>query len=420
MTVECEEFEYCKVKVHYTADPELVEEKRDEVVSTIKKSKVRLPGFRPGRASDLAIRVKLKKQINAMVKQELVGEAYDETLFETKMKPVFYPEIHESRLDGNNFECEMTFLKKPDFELQQYKGFSIPKPHVEMSASEMAEKMIDRLRWQHADPIPYGENDVVQPGDQVTLDVTASDPNDPDGDLSSLTKEGSLYTIGANPIPEIDQKMYGMKAGEEREFDILFDESEDLAEVVRGKRIKFRVKIHMGTKRTPLPLNDELAQKAGLKTYDELRQQAEQAASTQIENNIQQQITDQVMKRILDAHDFEIPTWHILMESQKFVADQNVVWDDLTDEQIDNINAQSKDKIKLSLILDAIRENEPDAVYSDQEMINKIQAQLESQGQNADQIMSSLARDGSLIGTIAALKDRSTVQWLVDQSEIVE
>ena len=48
--------------------PEIVEEKRDEVVSLLKKSKVKVPGFRPGKASDLAIRVKLKKRI--MLKQQ--------------------------------------------------------------------------------------------------------------------------------------------------------------------------------------------------------------------------------------------------------------------------------------------------------------------------------------------------------------
>lgn len=417
MTVECNEFEYCKVKVHYVADPELVEEKRDEAVANIKRAKIKLAGFRAGKASDLAIRTKLRKKINEMIKKELVAEAYEETLFETKMKPVFYPEIHDSRLDGNNFTCDMTFLKKPDFELQQYKGFEIPVPHIPISASEAAEKMIQELRVQHADPVPYGEDDVVADGDTVTLDVIASDP---DGEIDGLSRRGALYTMGQNTISEIDQKMYGMKAGEEKTFDIVFDESDTYAESVRGKRITFNVKVHMGTKKVPLPLDDNLATKVGLKTYSELQKEAQNTANSRIETNQKQQITNQVMMRILESHDFEVPAWNILMESQQFAAQQGVPWEELTDEQIDNINAQSKDKIKLTLILDSIRENEPDAVYSDQEMVDKIRAQLSEQGQNTDEIMSRMAKDGSLIGTIAAMKDTAVQQWLVEQSKLVE
>jgi trigger factor len=417
MTVQCEEFEYCKVKVRYVAPPELVAEKRDEAIANIKKNKVKIPGFRPGKATNAAICAKFGKQIGDMVKRELVSEAYEETLFETKMKPIFYPEIHDHLLDGNNFSCDMTFLKKPDFELKQYKGFSIPKPHVGHSAAEVAEKIIQNLRTQHSDPIPYDENDFVQPGDQVTLDVTASGV---DGVMESLTKLGALYTIGQNPIAEIDEKMYGMKAGEERDFDIIFADNEEYAPEVRGKRVKFHVKIHMGTKRTPLPLDDALAQKVGLKTYAELCQAAAQSANTQLEQYTQQQLVNQLTMRILSEHDFEVPSWHIVMESQRFAAGQNVAWDSLTNEQIDNLNAQSKDKIKLSLILDSIRENEPEATYSDQEMVNKIRAQLESQGQNAVEILSRLSKDGSLVGAVAALKDASTIQWLISKSEIVE
>lgn len=419
MTVECTEFEYCKVKVHYVADPDLVIEKRNEAILNIKKLKPKVPGFRAGKANATIIKQKFKKQISESVQRSLIAEAYDEVLFETKMKPIFYPEIHESRLDGNNFTCDLTFSKKPDFELKQYKGFTIPKPHISITANEMAEKMIQNLRVQHADPIPYGEDDVVQPGDQVTLDVTATDPNTA-SDLESLSLQGALYTIGQNPIVEIDQKMYGMKAGEEREFDIIFDDNDNYVEAIRGKRVKFNVKVHMGTKRTPLPLDDELAKIVGLETYVQLSQEAARAAQDKITSNQLQQVTDQLMMRILAEHEFDVPAWYVVMESQKIAASQNVAWEDLTDEQIDSVNAQSTNRIKLSLIFDSIRESEPDLIFSDQEMVNQIRAQLKAQGQNADEVLSSLAKDGTLIGTISAMKDRATVQWLIEQSKIVE
>lgn len=417
MTVECNEFEYCKVKVNYIAKSEVVKEKRGEVISYLRKAKVKVPGFRPGKASDLAIKIKCKKQLNDLLKKEMVGEAYDETLFETKMKPISYPEIHSLNLDGNNFSCEMTFLKKPEFELKQYKEFEIPKPHQHTSARELAEQIIQQLRIKHADPVPYGPDDIVEFGDQLTLDVIAKDAND---EMDSLSQKGAFYTVGQNPIKEIDQKICGMKAGEEREFDIIFDEDEKYPDNIRGKRIKFVVKVHMGTKRYPLSLDDKLAKKVGVDTYDKLRKQAESTASAQLEQNQKQQIADQIFKRLLEEHDFEVPMWYILMEGQKGVMQLGLNWDELTEEQIDGVNKQAKDKIKLSLIFDAIRDNEPDVSFSDQEMLERIHAQLVERGQDAGKIIAKFSKDGTLTGTIAALKDKATIQWLVDNCKIVE
>ena len=96
-----------------------------------------------------------------------------------------------------------------------------------------------------------------------------------------------------------------MKAGEEREFDIIFDDNEDYQEQVRGKRIKFNVKVHMGTKKVPLPLDDELAKKVGLETYEQLRNEAEGTASARIDANEKQQNLDSIKKEIGNTVDLQ-------------------------------------------------------------------------------------------------------------------
>ena len=331
MTVNCEEIEYCKVFVKYEAEPSLVEEKRDEVVSNIKRQGVKLPGFRKGKATELAIRTHFKQQINDLLKREMVSEAYDETLFETGMKPIFFPEVHEVRLDGNNFSCQMTFSKKPEFELGKYTGFDIPKPHVEKSVSELAEEYFQKLRFQHADIVPYEESDFLQPDDQVTIDIVATC----DGErIEEACSEGALYTVGTNPVPEIDHKMYGMKIGEEREFDIIFDDSDKYAENIRGKRVHFNVTLHMGTKRILPPLDDELAKKSNYDTYAALAKDVEAMAANNIEQHIKLKVQDQVLKHILDEHTFKVPSFYVTMESQRFAVEQNIAWDSLMNNHV--------------------------------------------------------------------------------------
>lgn len=444
MTVECKEIEYCKVKVHYIADADVITEKQEEVLDGLKKSKVKAPGVRAvpksknvrkkkgrkgrkkGRANrtfhntDLYER-SLKKRYSAQIKKsmerELISEAYDEVLFETKMKPIGYPEISNINFGDGAFECDLLFLKKPEFELQTYKGIKVPKPHEDESATERAEKMMQMLRERHGDVVPYGDDDVVVKGDNVTIDIKGFVG---DESIELLNRTGVLYTAGEHEINEFDENLYGMKPGEERSFDVVFEDVERFHEDVRGKTITFHVNLHMGTKTILCPLDDEFAIKMGYKTADEMRAEAEGSASAQLKNQYRQEVAQQVLKRLTDVHDFEVPAWLMVMESQNHVRELQLKWDDLTEEQIDSINKKSREKIKLSMILDSIRDEEPESSFSNEELILHLKKRFQEAGKNPEEELSRAAGDGRLIGLLASLRDETTTLWLVEQSEIIE
>jgi FKBP-type peptidyl-prolyl cis-trans isomerase (trigger factor) len=84
-----EEPEYCKVKFHYEADPEVVIGKIDEAVAECRKLQV--PGFRKGKAPDYAIKSRLRPQINQFVVREMATHAVDDIIIETNLKPIGQP-----------------------------------------------------------------------------------------------------------------------------------------------------------------------------------------------------------------------------------------------------------------------------------------------------------------------------------------
>lgn len=450
MTIQFEEVEYCKIKVSFVADPEMVAEKRDEALASLKKQNVKVPGFKQSESAktkkrkakkqktkpvkrrksnkkfdvkntpsyERALKEKFSSHLDDVVAQELVAEGYDEALYETKIKPIGYPKINNARLDGNTFSCDMLFLKKPDFGLNQYKGFEIPPPSIPTTADEIAARMLQELREQHGDVVPYGEGDFVQEGDSVTMDVDTTVDGEPQEDL---TQKGLFYTLNSMGNNELfDSHLFGMKAGENQKFDIRFDDKENLNPSLKNKTATFNVTLHMGTKKIPHALDDELAKKVGLKTFSDLHEQALGSASAQIQKQTQMLISNQVINRVLDRHEFEVPTWLFLMESQKFAADQGHKWDDLADEEKINLNEMSKKKVRLSLILDSIRDNEPEAIFSDEEIMNHLRNKLMLEGENANEVLSSMQKSGELFGTIASLKDEATVQWLVTQSIVID
>lgn len=405
MTLQYEEVEFCKLNIHYVAEPAKVTSKRKEAVAQFRK--VKISGFRPGRAPDYAIETTLKKQIEDWMKRELIAEAYDDILFETKIKPIGYPQVNKIELYDNDFWCDLTVLKKPTVELKQYKNFELPKPHQEYTIEEMVERMLQELREQNGEVSPYGENDFVQLGDKITLDVKITD-----GDTArpDLDKDGALYHVGDKMFPEFDDNISGMSAGEERIFNV------DLG----GKVGQATVKVHMGMRNIPAPLDDTLAQKVGFDSCDKLREVAKGIATGKLKEHETQELSQQIVRKLIELHEFEIPSWLISMEAQQLAMQSKLKWTDLQDDHKEMFLSQAKNNVKLALIMDEIKEHEPEAFFSDVELLNIVRQRVAGMGQDPEKFLVEAERDGRLLGLLAALRNEATLQWLVSQSKIVE
>jgi trigger factor len=399
MHVSTKEVEYCKVEIQYQGDVDAVREKTQEAIAHLRK--LQIPGFRAGKAPDYVIKAKCKDKIKQWVVREMAVRAYDDAVFETKMKTIGQPQYSDVKLDGNVFSCTMVVLKKPDFKLVQYKDFEIPRPHINRDADSEVERTIQDLRMRFGDIEPYKDGEFVESGDQVTMDYSTVVEGKEDNKA-----EGVLYSIGSNQLPGVDENLLGMLPGDEREFDV--------------GGTKFKVKIHMGAKRKPCPMNDELATKVGLANFGEVKQKLYVIANERITNQENHLIKQQIITRIVDGHDFAVPSWLLTAEAQHISMQNNIKWDELTDEQKEPILNKAKNQIKLSLILDSIREAEPESVLSDSEAINVIKQRVALNEQDPDKFIVESQKSGQLLGILAQLKDEFTFQWLVKASKIID
>ncbi len=410
MPLQVIETEYCKDNVHYIADPELVEEKIQEAIKQCKK--MTIPGYRPGKAPDEAIKIKMKPQIEKWVKQELQVEAYNKYIFDTKTKTIGFPQFNKSELHNSDYWCDFSILKKPKFELKKYKNFEIPKPHQTHTISEMVQHKLQELRQMYGEVVPYEDQDMVSLGDKITLDRSCI----LEGETSSVfDKEGELYTVTNS---EFSSHLLGMTVGESKEFKIALEQAQ--LEEIRGKTSIWKVTIHAGLKVIPAPLNDELAKKTGFENYESLHQALEGEARSQAAVNEIQEISQQIIKKILIEHDFEVPEWLSKMEAQYLAMNMKITWEQLTFEQKNMLLEQGKNNVKLSLILDAIREAEPEVVFSTQELLNSLRQRLVSNGQNPEKILVEAQKDGSLMGILEKLRTEITLQWLISQSKVID
>ena len=82
--------------------------------------------------------------------------------------------------------------------------------------------------------------------------------------------------------------------------------------------------------------------------------------------------------------------------------------------------SKAKERLRLTLIMDSIREVEPDTQFTNNEILDVVRARAAQQGQDPNAFIVEMQRTGKLFGVVAALQQEATLDWLVKNSKIIE
>lgn len=402
MEIKTEKLEDYKIKVNYIANTDVVKEKNKEALDQLRTLKEKVPGFRPGKANDLALRVRFKDRIEQWVKSEMVSQANDDIMFDTKIKPIGKPHFESVVLDGNTFKLEAVYNGRPDFELSEYKGLEIPNPHLEKSQEDLINEYLQILRTKHSDIKPYEDDDFVQDGDKVTLEYKLSNGKE---------EEGKLYEVGSNLFHGFDHGLLGMKAGESKTFDVIID----------NDKVSCDVTVHMGLKSVPCPLDETLAQRCGVQSIEEVVESIKTITENNLKSERDNKLAEQIKLKLLDLNKFEPPQWLVNQEAEFVARHRGLTFSSLDDEQKKDITSEASKNIRFTLILDEIKGLEPEVNLEEQQAINNVKNILMQQGvQNVEGYLNKAFNDGSLFGIVERMKNDYIVKWLIDNAKVVE
>jgi trigger factor len=415
MQIEVKEIESCKLSVQYTADAGEILNKRGDVITQFKKAPV--PGFRPGKASLDAIQVHYKTQIDESLKRALAEDAYHNTLFEKKLRPHGAPTFNSLMLANGKFTCEFELHTKPDFELVELKDLEVVKPHEEENSVELTEKMLQELRVRMGDAAPYSDTDFVQLGDNVILDYEGSLNGEV---VPHLCASGELLTVGKSNIPNFDDQILGMALNETREFDLHVPEG-GLASL-SGQTVHLKVTLAMGSKNTPCPLDDSLAEKMGKSNMEELRTFVQGTADATLQNKAKVKLFETIAHKLVDITSINVPNWMSLSEAKYLTHNAKLNWDILSDADKEQYLQMAEKNVKLSLILDKVRENNPEAQLTDQEIFEIIKRNLAKTQvqQPIDEVIQQMNKSGYLQILFSRIRDEHAMDFVSKLVKVVD
>ena len=299
----CEKLDKSKVALTIEADAAAFEAAINKAYLQ-QRSKISVPGFRPGKAP--------RKMIESMYGAEvfyeeavniLLPDAYEAAVKEQELKVVGYPEVELESCgkDGVVFKC--TVAVYPEVTLGQYKGLEAPKAEVKVMAADVnarLKEMADRNSR-----LVSVERE-IQKGDTADIDFEGFDNGVAfDGGKG----ENFDLEIGSGSfVPGFEDQLVGMKASEEKDIDITFPENyhEDLA----GKAVVFKVKVHEVKEKEVPAMDDEFAKdvsefdtlkdlKADLKK--KITEERQKDADRVFEENLMNQVADNITVDVPDV-----------------------------------------------------------------------------------------------------------------------
>ncbi len=282
-----------RVKLTIDVDAQTFEKGLDHAFDKIKDD-VEIKGFRKGKVTRKVY--EQNKGVESLYEEALnycLQETYTQAVMEHELQVVSQPKIDldvQNVKQGQDFTYEATVAVKPEIELGEYKNLEYDKPSNDVTDEEVAAE-IKKLQEQNAELI-VKEEGTLEEGDTAVFDFEGFIDGEP---FEGGKAENHELEIGSGQfIPGFEEKMVGLKPGDEKDVEVSFPEDYQ-AENLKGKDAVFKVKLHeIKVKEVP-ELNDDF-----VKDLDKENVETVEALKTDTRETLEQQKAEANKNKAVD------------------------------------------------------------------------------------------------------------------------
>jgi len=411
----------CKRSLDIEIPLEQVEQAKERVTNSIKQ-RVRLPGFRPGKAPVSLVQSRFEREIREEVLEVLLPQAFRERVSKDELKVVGTPNITDLHFEpGEAIRFKADFEVAPEFELPNYRG--LPVKYQEPTVTD--EEIDARLQAMREAKAEYVNQDPrpIENGDHVLVHLKSvsglAEPIDED----NLQMEVG----GADTLPVFTENLIGTQPDETKEFDVTYPEDYG-REQLAGKTVRFQLTPKTIRKKELPPLDDEFAKDLGgdYQTLDDLKEAVKKATFQEKQYEGQQQAKEELIDRLVESADFPIPEAYVerQMENQVRASlrelagkgiDPNTIkldWEKVKETQRD----RALRNVKASLLLEKISNQEGISATQD-EVDREVQRVARSEREPVAVTRARLEKEGVLERIADHIRTDKTIHHLFEQSQ---
>lgn len=411
--------EGCKHSLEITVPVAEVEQETQRVVAEIQK-KVKLPGFRPGKAPVGLVKQRFAGDIRQDVLEKLVPRFFRQKVEKDNLQVVGTPDITDVHFhSGEPLTFKAEFEVAPSIELKEYRGLVVNYTEPEVTDTDVDQRL-EEIRDQKAEyvneePRPLADGDYAV----VSLESLA-------GVAEKVSQDELMLKIGdESTLSAFTENLRGAAPEESREFDVTYPEDYE-RKTLAGRTVRFRATVK-AVRRKELPeLNDEFAKDLGdYQNLDELKNAVRTAILREREHKAQEDAKHQLLDKLVDMHDFPVPQAYIdrqvgiNVENQlRTLAAQGIDprsikldWQKVRESQKDRAGRD----VKASLLLDRIADRE--AIGATQEEVDReVQRVARQQREAVAMVRAKLQKEGALARIAGHIRTEKTLNFLFEHA----
>jgi trigger factor len=280
--------------------------------------RVRIKGFRPGKAPRGILKSYYGKSIEHEVSSQFVQDTFPEALRKVDLKPLTEADVEEINFaDDGAFTYAAVVDVCPPFELEGYKGLELHRPAIQVSEEEVGTEL-ENIRQEHAQIRTLESDRPVEDGDMVLIDFV---PSVSGVVFQKGSRQDQMIEVGKKALhPDFDQHLIGHSLNDTISFELDYPEDAPTREIA-GKKVHFEVTIKELKEKVVPELNDELAREVGqFETLDALRQEIRSRLEKRKEEGSSENLNGQIIEQLLPKAQFEISSKVIDREVDRMIG----------------------------------------------------------------------------------------------------
>jgi trigger factor len=371
--------------------------------------KVRLPGFRQGKAPAAVVRKKFADAIRQEALEALVNDAFRQAV-DDSVKLAAQPHVHDLKFEpGADLTFELHFEVRPEIALEKVEGFSLTRREAAVT-DEALDEQIERLREQRATWTPVTEK--AMPGDMVTVLLATAEA---DGSLPE-GREYKLTLGGGQAIPGIEELIMEVAPGDTAERPVKWpDDFPD--ESQRGVSKLTRVTV-VDVKRRLLPdLDDAFARELGdFETAAALREAVRTDMGAHAKREADAEVRAQLIEQVIEANPFEVPGAWVRQLIEGYAQMYQIPQEELA-RFAEEFKPMATRQVQRDLIIDTIAERES-LKASEADIDARIEQMATARNVDPGQVYAQLQKGGRLSEIERELTEERVFTWLLERNTV--
>ncbi|WP_299616182.1 trigger factor [Pelagibius sp.] len=389
--------------------------------------KVKVPGFRPGKAPIKLLKQRFGPSVMGEVLERAVTDSSAQALNERGLRPAVQPKIEiVSFDDGQDLEYSMAIELLPEIEPMDFSKIELERVKV-MVPDEEVGAAIDRLAEARKESKPLETPRKSESGDILVIDFKGTVHGEA---LPGMAADDHHLELGSNSfIAGFEDQLIGVEVGETREVKVTFPEAYG-NEKLAGQPAVFQCTVKEIREAVPVAVDDEMAKSMGAESLEDLRDKVKERLGADYDGLSRMRMKRKILDKLADAHDFGVPESMVELEFeaiwQQVEADRqrgNVDPDDEGKED-DDVKAEYREiaerRVRLGLLLSEVgRLNQIDVTQDEVNQALFREAQRHP-GQEQQVLEFYRANPEAMAQLRAPLFEDKVVDFIVDLAQVTE